>query len=415
MKEIIELRGHIIDSLILPKILDTIMDARGSFDIVELKVGKTKVDESYAKIEVSGAEDLFEELERLGAILPKKEVVTVPAPAYGILPDDFYGTTNHPTFVYLNKKWVEVQDIEMDCVITLNRKTGEAFCVRQGLVNKGDEVVVGFSGVKIEAPQRSREPSGIFGFMSSEISPEKPILAYTQKIALEMKNIKDKKGFIIYVLGTAIAHTGADNAIANLVRMGYVQAIFIGNGFATMDVEKSLFGTTLGMDEKTGKVLRRGYESHLVAINEIRKAGSIKAAVEKGIVKKGVQYECVKRGIPVVIGGSVRDDGPMPDTITDVMTAQDEMRKHVRKADMCIIAASMLHGIATGNILPSRVKTICIDINPYVVTRLQDRGTTQAIGIVSDPAIVIPLIAEELERLESEENSKKTVISGAVV
>jgi len=175
-----------------------------------------------------------------------------------------------------------------------------------------------------------------------------------------------------------------------------------------MDVEKALFGTTLGMDEKTGKVLKRGYESHLIAINEIRKAGSIRAAVEKGILKKGVQYECIKRGIPVVIGGSVRDDGPMPDTITDVMVAQDEMRKYVRKSDMCIIAASMLHGIATGNILPSHVKTICIDINPYVVTRLQDRGTTQAVGIVSDPAVVISMIADELERLESQEKIHST-------
>jgi len=408
MKEIIEIHGHIIDSLILPKILDTIMDAQGDFDILELRVGKTKTDESYAKIEVQGTEELFEELERLGAVLPKKEVMTVKAPADGILPDDFYGTTNHPTFVYLNGRWVKVKNIEMDCVITVNRKTNEAFCVRQGLVKKGDEVVVGFNGVKIESPQRSREPSGIFGFMSSEVSPEKPIFAYTQKIAKEMKDIKDRNGFIIYVLGTAIIHTGADSAIIKLIRMGYVQAIFAGNGFSTMDVEKALFGTTLGMDEKTGKVLKRGYESHLIAINEIRKAGSIRAAVEKGILKKGVQYECIKRGIPVVIGGSVRDDGPMPDTITDVMVAQDEMRKYVRKSDMCIIAASMLHGIATGNILPSHVKTICIDINPYVVTRLQDRGTTQAVGIVSDPAVVISMIADELERLESQEKIHST-------
>jgi len=181
--------------------------------------------------------------------------------------------------------------------------------------------------------------------------------------------------------------------------MDYVNAVFTGNGFATMSIEKSLFGTTLGMDEKTGRVLKRGYKSHLVAINEIQKAGSIKDAVEKGILKSGVMYECVKNNIPFVIGGSVRDDGPLPDTITDVIAAQDEMRIYAQKADMCIICASMLHGIATGNILPSRVKTVAIDINPYVVTRLQDRGTTQALGMVTDPAVVIPQLLLEIKRL----------------
>jgi lysine-ketoglutarate reductase/saccharopine dehydrogenase-like protein (TIGR00300 family) len=181
--------------------------------------------------------------------------------------------------------------------------------------------------------------------------------------------------------------------------MGYVQALFTGNGFSVMDVEKQLFGTTLGMDEKTGKVLRSGYGSHLHAINEIQKAGGVRNAVGAGVLKSGVLFECVKNNIPVVIGGSLRDDGPLPDTITDVMQAQDEMRKYVRKADMCIICASMLHGIAVGNMLPSRVKTIAVDINPYVVTRLQDRGTTQALGLVTDPAVLLPQLALEIKNL----------------
>lgn len=361
-------------------------------------MGKTKTDESYAKILVDGPAELFDELERLGALLPREEVKTETVPADKTLPDKFYGTTHHPTFVYLNGNWTPVKELEMDCVIVI--EGNKAICKRQGLVKKGENLVVGLKGVKVEAPQRSREPSDIFGFMSSQISPEKPINALIKDLAKEMKKLKDKKGFIIHVVGTAMAHTGADRALAELIKMGYVQAIFTGNGFAVMDVEKQLFGTTLGMDEKTGRVLRRGYKSHLVAINEIHKAGGIEKAVDKGVLKDGVLYNCVKKKVPFVIGGSLRDDGPLPDTITDVMQAQDEMRKYVHGADMCMIYASMLHGIATGNMLPSKVKTVAIDINPYVVTRLQDRGTTHALGIVSDPAVVLPMLVQEIKKLE---------------
>jgi len=197
-----------------------------------------------------------------------------------------------------------------------------------------------------------------------------------------------------------MAHDRGRMKHSGLIRMGYVQALFTGNGFSVMDVEKQLFGTTLGMDKKTGKVLKRGYKSHLVAINEVRKAGGIMQAIEKGVLKSGVLYECVKNNVPFVIGGSLRDDGPLPDTISDVMVAQDEMRKYVQKANMCIICASMLHGIAVGNMLPSRVKTVAIDINPYVVTRLQDRGTTQALGLVTDPAVLLPALVTEIKKLE---------------
>ncbi|ODS42673.1 MAG: TIGR00300 family protein [Candidatus Altiarchaeales archaeon IMC4] len=396
MKETIELKGHIIDSLILPKVLDTIMDMEGQFEILKLDVGKTKKDTSHAVIAVDGSEELFDELEKLGALLPTKKVETKKAPKDNVLPDGFYGTTHHPTYVYLKGRWQKVKNLEMDCVIAIEGE--KAVCKRQGLIKKGDEIVVGMGGVRVEAPQRSREPEDIFGFMSSEISPEKPVNAYIKDLAAEMKKIHGEKGFIIHVVGTAIAHTGADEALAELVRMGYVNALFTGNGFATMDIEKQLFGTTLGMDRKTGRILKRGYKSHLVAINEMWKAGGIKKAVEKGVLKGGVMYECVKNRVPFVVGGSLRDDGPLPDTITDVMAAQDEMRKYVQKAGMCMIYASMLHGIATGNMLPSRVKTVCIDINPYVVTRLQDRGTTQALGIVSDPAVILPRLVDELRK-----------------
>lgn len=398
ISEEIELKGHIIDSLVLPKALDTIIDMKGTFEILQLDVGRKKNDESSCRILVKGPERLYAELESLGALLPRNEVKTESAPRDGVLPDNFYGTTHQPTSIFHKGRWKIVKNIEMDCVIVLNSEN--PVCRRQGLIRKGDCIVVGLDGIKVEAPQRSRSPVGIFGFMSSEISPEKPINNIIRDLAKEMKKIHDKKGFILYVMGTAMAHTGADEALQDLIRMGYVQALFTGNGFSVMDVEKQLFGTTLGMDKTSGKVLRSGYKSHLIAINEIHKAGGIRNAVEKGVLKSGVLHECVKNYIPFVIGGSLRDDGPLPDTITDVMRAQDEMRKYVRKADMCLICASMLHGIAVGNMLPSKAKTVIVDINPYVVTRLQDRGTTQALGLVTDPAVMLPLLVSKIKNLE---------------
>lgn len=397
--EEIEFQGHIIDSSILPKALDTIIDMKGSFEILRLDVGKKKKDESYCRILVRGPGKLFAELENQGALLPRTEVKTRAAPRDGVLPDNFYGTTPHPTRLFLKGRWREVKDIEMDCIIVIDK--GKPVCRRQGIVRKGDRIVTGFAGVKVEPPQRSRSPANIFGFMSSTVSPEKPVNAMIKDLAREMKKIHDRNGSIIHVMGTAMAHTGADKALQDLIGLGYVQALFTGNGFAVMDVEKQLFGTTLGMDGRTGRVLMSGYKSHLIAINEIRKAGSIRKAVDKGVLKSGVLFDCVTKKIPFVIGGSLRDDGPLPDTISDVMRAQDEMRTFVRKADMCIICASMLHGIAVGNMLPSRVKTIAVDINPYVVTRLQDRGTTHALGLVTDPAIMLPRLVREIQFLES--------------
>lgn len=387
ISEKIELTGHIIDSSILTKVLDTILEMKGTFEILQFDVGKTKDDESYCRIIVHGPIQLFAELENLGCLLPRNEVKTEPAPQDGVLPDNFYGTTHHPTYVFRNQQWVKVNDIEMDCVVAIRDE--QAVCLRQGLVRKGDRIVVGFDGVKVEAPERPRTPVDIFGFMSSGTSPEKPINSIIKDLAREIKRIHERNGFIIYVMGTAMVHTGADEAFLDLIRMGYVQALFIGNGFAVMDVEKQLFGTTLGMDKNTGTVRKVGYKSHIIAINEIWKAGNITQAVEKGVLTGGVLHECIMNNVPYVIGGSIRDDGPLPDTMTNVIEAQDEMRKYVRKADMCIICVFMLHGIAVGNMLPSKVKTVAVDINPYVVTRLQDRGTTQAIGLVTDPALFL--------------------------
>ncbi|ADC69117.1 LOR/SDH bifunctional protein conserved domain protein [Methanocaldococcus sp. FS406-22] len=399
--EVVELEGHIIDSNILSKVLDKIISMGGDFEIEKLEVGKTNEDKSYARILVKGKDgehldNILREIQQLGAVVSTDDVETKKAPRDKVLPDDFYGTTNLPTYVKIDGVWKEVEDIEMDCVIVIENRNGEKVpvCKRMGLIKEGDEVVVGYKGIRVVPLERSREKD-IFGFMQSEVSPEKPLDYYSKMIAEEIKRIKKNNGKIVWVVGTAIAHTRAHKILEKFVRDGYVDALFCGNGFATMDIEYALFGTTLGMDD-TCNIVKGGYKSHLVAINEMWKAGGIKEAVKKGILKKGVLYECVKNNVPYVIGGSLRDDGPLPDTITDVMVAQDEMRKHAKNADMCIILATMLHGIATGNILPARVKTVCIDMNPYVVTRLQDRGTHQAVGIVSDPCAFLHLLEKDL-------------------
>ncbi len=399
--EVVELEGHIIDSNILSKVLDKITSMGGDFKIEKLEVGKTNEDKSYARILVKGKDgehldNILREIQQLGAVVSTEDVETKKAPRDKVLPDDFYGTTNLPTYVKIDGVWKEVEDIEMDCVIVIENRNDEKvpICKRMGLIKEGDEVVVGYKGIRVVPLEKSREKD-IFGFMQSEVSPEKPLDYYSKIIAEEIKRIKENGGKIVWVVGTAIAHTRAHKILEKFVRDGYVDALFCGNGFATMDIEYALFKTTLGMDD-TCNIVKGGYKSHLVAINEMWKAGGIKEAVKKGILKKGVLYECVKNNIPYVIGGSLRDDGPLPDTITEVMVAQDEMRKYAKNADMCIILATMLHGIATGNILPARVKTVCIDMNPYVVTRLQDRGTLQAVGIVSDPCAFLHLLEKDL-------------------
>jgi len=348
--EVVELEGHIIDSNILSKVLDKITSMGGDFKIEKLEVGKTNEDKSYARILVKGKDgehldNILREIQQLGAVVSTEDVETKKAPRDKVLPDDFYGTTNLPTYVKIDGVWKEVEDIEMDCVIVIENRNDEKvpICKRMGLIKEGDEVVVGYKGIRVVPLEKSREKD-IFGFMQSEVSPEKPLDYYSKIIAEEIKRIKENGGKIVGVVGTAIAHTRAHKILEKFVRDGYVDALFCGNGFATMDIEYALFKTTLGMDD-TCNIVKGGYKSHLVAINEMWKAGGIKEAVKKGILKKGVLYECVKNNIPYVIGGSLRDDGPLPDTITDVMVAQDEMRKYAKNADMCIILATMLHGV----------------------------------------------------------------------
>ncbi len=411
MREI-ELRGHIIDSLILPKVFDKILEMGGDYKVLEFEIGKKKEDPSYAKILVIGkdekhVDEILMELRDLGAEIPEIEDVELkPAEKDMVLPEGFYSTTNHKTFIKYKGRWIEVENQKMDGVIVVYPEEMRAEVKTIRNVKKGDLIVVGHKGIRVIPPEKPRE-SGVFEFMKSEASSEKPKKTVIRQIAEEMYKIKEKvketkKGGIVVVAGPAVIHTGARDALAKLIKMGYVQALFSGNALATHDIELSLYGTSLGIDVKTGKSVPGGHSHHLRAINTIMREGSIKNAVENGVLKEGIMYECIKNNVPYVLAGSIRDDGPLPDVITDVVEAQEKMRELLKGKDMVLMLSTMLHSIATGNLLPSWVKTVCVDISPAVVTKLMDRGTSQAIGVVTDIGVFLPMLVEELERLENE-------------
>lgn len=418
----IKLSGHIIDSLILPKTLDLIMDMGGDFEILDVHVGKHKKDVSHARIRVIGKDEvhlgeILDELGEIGAVIVEiKEIELLPSEKDKTLPEDFYSTTNHPTYVRYEGKWIEVEEIEMDCMVVIDlenkralenqrfsvprNKVPRAFCRPIGKIKKGDLIVVGREGIKVVPPQRPRGKKGVFEFMSSEASSEKPVRSIIERIASEIREIKEKRGKIAIVAGPAIVHTGSAPLLAKMIREGIIDVLFAGNALATHDIENALYGTSLGVCTKSGEAVVRGHRHHIYAINEINKAGSIKEAVEKGVLKSGIMYECVKNNVPFVLAGSIRDDGPLPDVITDVIDAQEEMRKYAQEVDMVIMIATMLHSIATGNILPSYVKSICVDINPATVTKLADRGSAQVVSIVTDVGAFLPVLYENLEGLD---------------
>jgi len=402
----VKLTGHIIDSLTLPKALDLIMDMGGDFQILEFKVGKRKKDTSFARIQVKADREtllgeILDELAEIGAMVVEiREVNLEAASKDKTLPPDFYSTTNHPTFIRYQEEWIPVENIEMDCMIVLDPETHKAIIKPIGRIKKGDLVVVGREGIKVMAPQRPRGKKGVFEFMGSEASSEKPLRSLIKSIANEIKEVKARGGKIAVVGGPAIIHTGSGPVLAKMIKKGIIDVIFAGNALATHDIESALYGTSLGMTVETGEAVARGHRHHIYAINQINQAGSIKNAVEQGVLKEGVMYECVKNNIPFVLAGSIRDDGPLPDVITDVIDAQDEMRKYVQDMDMVIMIATMLHSIAVGNILPSQVKSICVDINPATVTKLSDRGSAQVVGIVTDVGSFLPMLYHELNNKE---------------
>lgn len=387
--EVITVSGHIIDSLILPKVLDEIMDLNGTFEILEINIGKRKTDPSKARLRLytktqHQLEIILKKLSRLGAISENlKDIRLMHAPKNGVFPQGFYSTTNLPTQVRYRGRWKKVVGIEMDCGISVSPTTGISRCLPMVKIKKGDWIVCGSEGVKVTPLERVRKAQA-FQFMGSAISSEKPKGQLIRRLAKQMRALKEDDLKILLVLGPAVIHTGGGPYVERMIRSGLVDILFAGNGFATHDIESSLMGTSLGIRLDRGLAVKDGHDHHMRAINTIRGLGGIKQAVRRGILTKGVMHACVEHKIPYVLAGSIRDDGPLPDVITDTIEAQQAMRKHIKGVGLALMVATTLHAIATGNMLPASVKTICVDINPAVVTKLSDRGTFQGIGIVSD-------------------------------
>ena len=405
----VEVKGHLIDSMILTRIFDKIMDLKGDFQVLEFSVGKRKEDPSYTRLSIRGKNqqhinELLESVYREGAQpIAVQQVVLKPAAKDMVMPDNFYSTTNNATQVYYEGSWIDVENMMMDKSIVVNteKKTSECKMIRD--VKKGDMIVVGEQGVRIIPQERPREGVDIFQFMSSNSSSERPTQQIARKVASDIFNIKKTSGKIIVVSGPIIVHSGASESLAKLIRMKYVHGLLAGNALAVHDVENALMGTSLGMHINDGTLAVRGHRNHMQAINEVFKAGSLKSMVEKKVLKSGVMYECIVNSVPFVLAGSVRDDGPIPDVITDVVEAQRKYKEVLKDAKMVLMLSTMLHSIAVGNMLPAIVKVVAVDISQPVVTKLLDRGTSQAIGIVTDIGAFLPVVVDYLEQITSSE------------
>ena len=398
----IEVRGHLIDSMILPKIFDRIIDLDGEFQIKEIDVGKRKRDSSYVRMLVVGKnqkhlDDLLKIVYREGAVSKiQKEITLKKSIKNSVMPDNFYSTTNNQTQIFYRKRWIKVENMMMDKCIVVN--DNKAACVPIRDVKRGDQIVIGEQGVRVIPPERPREGSNVFEFMASSSSSERPTIHIAKKVAQDIYKTKKNGGKIIIVGGPAIVHTGAADSVAEMIRTGYIDGVLAGNALAVHDIEYATLGTSLGMNVHDATLANHGHRNHMDTVNAVFKSGSISNMVRDKKLTRGIMYECVKNNVPFVLAGSIRDDGPLPDVVTDVVQAQREYKKILRDAEMVIMISTMLHSIATGNMLPADVKVVVVDINQPTVTKLMDRGTWQALGIVSDVGAFIPMIAQQLRK-----------------
>ncbi len=401
LSETVEITGHLMDSGILSRVLDDIREYGGDYVITSFDVGHEAQDTSHAVITVSAEDD--EALQRLLMRLQTRGVNQVhPGEAEfsiaeqdGVFPDGFYSSTNLETLVRLDGHWITVDNPEMDCGLVYDDAAGRVRTVPMSDVRTGMKVLCGASGIKVVVPILERN-DGIFGFMESEVSSEKPQAVLVRQVADGIREAKANGKKVLWVGGPGVVHTGAAPAVVAMTQAGFVDVLFAGNALATHDIEAALYGTSLGIDLALGQGVEHGHEHHIRAINTIRKAGSIRAAVEQGVLTGGIMHALVTHGKHYVLVGSVRDDGPLPDVYTDVIEGQQAMRAGLDGVGFCLMMATTLHSVGTGNILPASIPLVCIDINPATVTKLADRGSTQAKGIVTDVGLFLEQLAQEL-------------------
>jgi lysine-ketoglutarate reductase/saccharopine dehydrogenase-like protein (TIGR00300 family) len=398
-EEVVEAEGHLIDSHVMEQIFDKVVEANGRFEVEQFRIGRTNGDASYLRLRLEAPdrrqmEHLLAQLLPIGCSPVQGGDATLNRVERDkCAPEDFYSTSNHHTFVRLNGDWVEVQNQRMDAAIVV--KDGQAFCRRLRDVKAGDMVVSGMHGIRV-APESKERDRLAFAFMANEISSERQVETAVRQTAMLARQAKEQGKSIIAVAGPVVVHTGGVSGMTKLIRGGWINAVLSGNALGVHDIESALLGTSLGVRMADGRLAEHGHRNHMRAINAIYHAGGIRGAVESGRLKTGVMYECVKNNVPFVLAGSLRDDGPLPETITDMNAAQDAYAEQLRPAGLVLCLGSMLHSIATGNMLPSWVKIVCVDINPAVATKVSDRGTGQAVGVVTDVGLFLELLAKEL-------------------
>jgi len=399
LQEIVEAEGHLIDSHVMENIFDKVVEHNAKFEVEQFRIGRTNSEPSYLRLKVeapdeSSLEHLLQELLGLGC-----------APAEGgdaqlrevdrdkCAPEDFYSTTNHRTYVRHGQKWVEVENQRMDAMIVV--REGRAFCRRLRDVRQGDYIVVGLRGIRVIPESKERDRLS-FAFMSNGISSERQVETAVRQTAALVTSAVEQKQKVVVVAGPVVVHTGGVAGLSSLIRNGWVHALLAGNALGVHDIEASLFGTSLGVRLADGRQEEHGHRNHMRAINAMYHAGSVREAAASGRLQSGILYECIKADVPFVLAGSLRDDGPLPETITDMNCAQDAYAAQLQGSGLVLCLGTMLHSIATGNMLPSWVKIVCVDINPAVATKVSDRGTGQAVGVVADVGLFLDLLSKSL-------------------
>jgi lysine-ketoglutarate reductase/saccharopine dehydrogenase-like protein (TIGR00300 family) len=409
----LKLEGHLLDSGLLDRALELTVQSGGSFQILHFSLGKQRQSTSNADIKISAPSEevldkIMGQMIELGAVVGKQAENDAELKAVtqaGVAPEDFLSTTIYPTEVRVGGEWLRVQDQRMDGVIVVDKKPPSARCTLFRYLKIGDRVVTGSEGVRTVRKTESRDVRGAqaeheFSFMGAGVSSERRVELVVDQISWEMRRIREQNGRIVVVPGPVVIHTGGSEELAWLVRAGYVQALLGGNAIGVHDIEQSMMGTSLGVDLKAGTSVEGGHRHHLKAINAIRGCGSIAKAVEQGVLTSGVFYECVRKGVPFSLAGSIRDDGPLPDTQMDLVKAQEDYARLLKGADLILMLSSMLHSIGVGNMTPAGVKLVCVDINPAVVTKLSDRGSVESVGVVTDVGLFLNLLTQQLKKME---------------
>ena len=396
----IEAEGHLIDSGLLSSIFDKIIEFKASYEILTFNIGRTNDDPSRLEMRINAddrpaLDELLQQLTTFGCHPMREEDATAkPAEKDRCVPDDFYSTTNHRTHVRLDGRWIEVEQQRMDATIV--SADGRAVCRKLRDVRAGESIICGHGGIRVTPEFRERDRLG-FAFMSNDVSSERRVEGVVNRIADMMRQVKQAGGRIAVVAGPVVVHTGGVGHFSELIRNGYVDTVLAGNALAVHDIEFALSGTSLGIDLIEGAAVEQGHRNHMAAINTINRAGSIRQAVESGVLTSGVMYECVTHGVDYVLAGSIRDDGPLPETVMDLVEAQERYAAALsQNVQLVLMLSTMLHSIGVGNMLPSWVRVVCVDINPAVVTKLSDRGSAQTLGVVTDVGLFLHRLAERL-------------------